>query len=393
MGSAATGSRHDELDLRIQELIERGAAPAERARGAQEAELNRLALELFAFQYEHNAPYRRFCRARRVEPGRVSEWTQIPPMPLTAFKELTLACEPPEHAAAVFMTSGSTGASRRGRNHHPHLHLYDASLRVNFAHHFLPDRDRTRVLVLNQRPEEQPNSSIAYFFARLVDFFGDPASDFFVDDRGLQVQRLVAAFREAQAAREPVVLLGTSFAYVHLLDALTQEGLSFRLPPGSRLLDTGGFKGRSREVSAEELRASFGERLGIPDAWCVNYYGMTEISTQYYDTSLRSDWQGAPSGPRYKTVPPWARVRVIDPETQLPVKDGEQGLIVHYDLANRGSCLAVLSEDIGYLVPAERVSPPPTQGFVLLGRATGTQTRGCSLAVDEFLDAARGERR
>lgn len=364
-------------------LIERGARPHGWDPAAQEAEFDRLALELFAFQYEGNAPYRRFCRARGAEPGRLRSWTQIPPVPLTAFKELPLAVEPPENAAAVFMTSGSTDPARRGRNHHPHLYLYDASLRINFADSFLPDRNRIRMLVLNPRPAERPHSSIAYFFGRLIDFFGEPTSDFFVDDRGLLLSPLAGALREAETAQEPVALLGTSFAYVHLLDALAQEDLVFRLPEGSRLLDTGGFKGRSREVSPEELRAAFGERLGIPQARCLNYYGMTEISTQYYETGYEED------GQRVKAVPAWARIQVLDPETGTAVPDGEPGLIAHYDLANRGSALAVLSEDVGYLVPGGGTG----QRFVLLGRASGSETRGCSIAVDEFLSAVRGTRR
>jgi hypothetical protein len=388
---AGAARAYGDLDRRIEAYIERGATrDGYRDAAGDEAEFERLVLDLFAFQYEHNAPYRRYCRSRRAEPGRLTGWTQIPPVPLSAFKELTLACEPPEHAAAIFKTSGSTDPARRGRNYHPHLRLYDASLRVNFAHHFLPDRDTLRLLVLNVRPEKQPESSLAYFLGRLVGVFGAPGSDFFFGDSGPDWDRLTAALREAQSTGEPVGLLGTSFAYVHLLDALAEQGLSFRLPEGSRLLDTGGFKGRSRAVSADALRALFGERLGIPEPWCVNYYGMTEISTQYYDTSLRSHWLGKPDGPRHKAAPPWARVRVVDPETREPVAVGEKGLIVHYDLANRGSCLAVMAEDVGYLVPAGAAAPDAPSGFVLLGRAEGTEARGCSLALDELLDAGGG---
>ena len=122
-------SGRDPLDLELQAYIEQGTGHDDDAT-CDDARFNELALELFAYQYENNAPYRRFCRSRRTEPGRLTRWEQIPPVPLTAFKELTLACEPPETAAAVFMTSGSTDPARRGRNHHPHLHLYDASLRA-----------------------------------------------------------------------------------------------------------------------------------------------------------------------------------------------------------------------------------------------------------------------
>ncbi len=354
---------------------------------AGEERFETLALELFAHQYEHNAAYRRYCRSRRAEPGRLGSWTEIPAVPLRAFKELTLACEPPESAAAVFMTSGSTDPARRGRNHHPHLRLYDASLRVNFKANFLPDRDSMRMLVLNPRPEEQPHSSLAYFLGRLVDFFGTSDSEFLIDDRGIDLDRLTRALGEVQRSGEPLALLGTSFAYVHLLDALDALDLSFELPEGSRLLDTGGFKGRSREVSADALQRQFERRLGISPDLAINYYGMTEISTQYYDDTLRRRAAGASTAARHKLVPHWARISLIDPATRRPVATGERGLIVHHDLANRGSCLAVMAEDVGFEVPAGTAGPDDPGGFVLLGRAEGTEARGCSITLDELLAA------
>ena len=382
-----------DLDARLLAWIEQaGQWWDDGASDAEEAEFNRLALDLFADQYERNLPYRRFCRARGAEPGRLQRWDQIPPVPLSAFKELTLSCDPPEHAAAVFTTSGSTDPSRRGRNHHPHLRLYDASLQRSFRHWFLPDRERILLLVLNPPPARQPHSSLAYFLGRLVDSYGAPGSDFFVDEEGLQIDRLTAVLAEAERDAVAVGLLGTSFAYVHLLDSLESSGASFDLPAGSRLLDTGGFKGRSREVSAEHLRAALVSRLGIPEPWCVNYYGMTEISTQYYDTSLRSSWLGEDVVPSVKAVPPWARLCVVDPGTGRPVAPGERGLLVHFDLANRGSCLAVLAEDVGHLVAGYAAGLPGRSGFALLGRAQGSEARGCSIALDELLAANEGRR-
>jgi hypothetical protein len=90
--------------------------------------------------------------------------------------------------------------------------------------------------------------------------------------------------------------------------------------------------------------------------------------------------------PRHKRTPPWSRIRIIDPETGVTRPPGEKGLVVHYDLANRGSCLAVLAEDSGYAMPSDVAEQP---GFVLLGRAEGAEARGCSLALDEMLEANR----
>jgi hypothetical protein len=106
---------------------------------------------------------------------------------------------------------------------------------------------------------------------------------------------------------------------------------------------------------------------------CINMYGMTELSTQLYD-------DGNAIVPSVKSGPHWIRSRLVDPLTGRDVPPGERGILVHCDLANFNSVTTILTEDVG--VAAEG-------GFLLLGRAEGTQARGCSLAVQEFLQAAR----
>lgn len=87
------------------------------------------------------------------------------------------------------------------------------------------------------------------------------------------------------------------------------------------------------------------------------------------------------AGARHKVVPPWARTLVVDPESLAELPRGERGLLLHVDLINRASVAAVLSEDVGYATGDDR--------FVLLGRAQGTEARGCSIALDELLSAVR----
>ncbi len=144
-------------------------------------------------------------------------------------------------------------------------------------------------------------------------------------------------------------------------------------------MDTGGFKGQSREITRQELYGMAREFLGIPREFCVNMYGMTEHSTQFIDSTICDRARGI-TGPRHKIVPPWARTRVVDCETLEPLPDGEAGLLLHYDLGNRNSVLAVLSEDMGYALGG---------GFELLGRAKGAEARGCSIAADELLEAIK----
>jgi hypothetical protein len=109
-------------------------------------------------------------------------------------------------------------------------------------------------------------------------------------------------------------------------------------------------------------------------------YGLTEHSTQFLDAVLRNHLAGV-AAPRYKTVVPWARTRVLDPETLEELPPGEMGLLCHFDLANRSSVAHVLTEDIGYQLG---------DGFELVGRASGTEARGCSIAIDELLSAQHG---
>jgi hypothetical protein len=108
-------------------------------------------------------------------------------------------------------------------------------------------------------------------------------------------------------------------------------------------------------------------------------YGMSEFSSQFLDNTMRNAYQGR-QGPLAKANPPWTRTLVVDPETLEPVPRGQRGLLLHYDLANRNSGVAILTEDVGLEGEA---------GFTLLGRAQGSEVRGCSVAIDEMLLATQ----
>jgi hypothetical protein len=190
---------------------------------------------------------------------------------------------------------------------------------------------------------------------------------------GLETVQLCDVLAEAERTNEPVALLGASYSFVHLMDALQQRGQSFALPKGSRLLDTGGFKGQSRELPIEDFYRDLSATFGIARTECINMYGMTELSTQFYDN-------GNETIPSVKSGPHWIRSRPVDPLTGEEVKHGERGILAHCDLANFNSVTTILTEDVG--VATE-------EGFLLLGRARGAEAKGCSLAMDTFLQAAK----
>jgi len=363
----------EELRGAVIEFIGRGADGLR-----DDATFNRLALRLFAHQFHANLPYRKFCERREKRPETVRAWFEIPPVPIAAFKELTLACGPVDQAAACFMTSGTTDPAKRGRHYHFTLDVYDASAATFFKANVLPKVDRMPLLILGASPELQPHSSLAHYLGVMRDRFGAAGSGFYIGKDGLEAERVTAALEGAEKAGAPVGMLGASFAFVHYLDRCRAERRRFALPTGSRIMDTGGFKGKSREVPRAELYGLFAKHFGVGRDHCVNMYGMTELSMQLYDSPLRRRALGRPDTPVMET-PPWARTVVVDAETLLPIpEEGREGIICHYDLANLSSVIGILTEDIGVAVPG---------GIRLRGRVQGTESRGCSVSVDEMLAA------
>ena len=343
------------------------------AQSPSEDDFNALALRLFGHQYQHNLPFQRFCQQRGKTARTVKSWRDIPTVPINGFKELTLSCVAPTEAARVFMTSGTTQGDVKGKHYHPTLTVYDESMRRNFAQRFMAGRPSLRMGILFPTEVLLQNSSLAHYLALAVKEFGTPESHYLLTQEGLDFERLIAELERAQATGEPYALLGASYSFVHILDALSQRGRSFALPPGSRVLDTGGFKGQSRELAMDDFYAQLSSVLGIDRADCINMYGMTELSTQFYDA-------GNAVLPSVKSGPHWIKTRVVDPLSGHDVPPGAQGVLAHCDLGNFNSVTTILTEDVGVAVDG---------GFLLLGRAQGSAAKGCSLAVEEFLQAAK----
>ncbi len=340
-----------------------------------EARFDALARELFAFQCARVPAWARFCEGRGVAPDRIASWREIPPVPTGAFKELALRGFPAERTRKTFRTSGTTLAGgARGALHLDTLALYEASLAASFERFLLPDlpaEGRLPILVLAPSPEELPDSSLSHLFGVMLRRRGAAGSGFFLVDGGLEVEGLLAALEGREG---PLLLCGTAFAFVHLADALAAAGRRLALPPGTRVMETGGFKGRSRELGRDALYAALGDALGVPAARIVNQYGMTELGSQFHDSVLRE-----PQAPRRKLGPPWARVRILDPETGRDCAPGEPGRIAIVDLANTGSVCAVQTADLGRTL---------ADGFEVLGREPGAEERGCSIAADLELAGA-----
>lgn len=346
---------------RVIELIHAGE-------GDSEKRFNETALLLFRYQFDYNLRYRQFCFSRHKDPKVVRSWEEIPPIPVMAFKLAEISCRPMSEAVRVFQSSGTTGREK-SRQALFDLDLSKEAILSRFGRHLIPEGKRIRMAILTPSPGEAPDSSLSHMMGVVRDVFGTEKSRHYIEGGRLDAERLAADLSHLQ---EPIALLGTSFSFVHLLDFLQARAHPLSLPVGSRLMDTGGFKGKSREVPREQLYALYEESLGLPPENCINEYGMAEMTSQFYDGVVGR------KGPRIYIPPPQVRSRFLHPETLQPVRKGEIGLLAHYDLANIDSAMAILTEDLGREVEG---------GFVLLGRASGSAPKGCSITLDALLEA------
>lgn len=382
-------------DLGRDDLLSQGeSSPASASPGSLSAKptasevFQVLALDLFALQFEANLPYRRLCIARGRTPKNVVHWTEIPAAPTEAYKDWDLTCLAPEERSVVFHSSG-TNSQRASRHFHcpDSLSVYAASLQTWFQRHLLSDvsggSDTTLAgqpmpqVTLTPAPATAPNSSLVHMLGVLQETLWSPDSFFAgrVEAEGawsFDIDPILVALRQSLDANQPVLLMGTAFNFVHLLDLFELMNIRYPLAPGSRIMETGGYKGRSRVLPKEELHRRLVRHLGIPADHIISEYGMSELSSQAYDHTIREN-SGSGSGGNVRRVfhfPPWARVRIISPETEADVSEGETGLIQVTDLANVASVLAVQTSDLGIRRGT---------GFELVGRAAAVEPRGCSL--------------
>lgn len=241
-----------------------------------------------------------------------------------------------------------------------------------------------RPVILTPSPVHVPHSSLVHMFEIVREKLGAErgawnGSEFFgwLGDDGswtLDFEAVVRALSSANRKQEakPLLLLGTAFSFVHLLDYLVEKGLRFKLPAGSRVMETGGYKNRSRIMPKAELHALITERLGVTRDNIICEYGMSELSSQAYDSNFHPPI--SIRQPRVFHFPPWARAQIISPETGQVAAEGETGLIRILDLANVFSVAAIQTEDLGIR---------RGDGFELVGRAQLAEPRGCSLNLGE----------
>ena len=313
-----------------------------------DADFVQAALQTFGYQYQHNQVYQRFCTLLGRTPDKVRQLTDIPFLPIEFFKSEAVYCGN-ERPTTVFTSSGTTG-SQTSRHYVKDLAVYQQSFRQGFAD-FYGNIEEYTILALLPSYLERTGSSLITMVADLIERSGSADSGFYLNEHDLLAEKLTSLDRSGRK----VLLIGVSFALLDLV-----ETHRFQLK-NTIVMETGGMKGRRKELIREELHAILCEGFGVEHIH--SEYGMTELLSQAYS---------AGSG-LYESVR-WLKVLIRDTNDALsyqrPLKTGGINLI---DLANIHSCSFIATQDLGRLHPDGR--------FEVLGRFDNADIRGCNLLI------------
>lgn len=316
-------------------------------------DFNGYCLRMFALHYEVNPIFREFCDAKKVRPGDIDRWQDIPMVYNDMFKTHLIASFPLEKSVMGCLTGGTTSLTQRGRifRDEEGKRLVFTANRVMTGSYLFPDFEqgkRCRILVLAPSPELAPSMGMAIGIDQTRRAFGTEDSMFVLGKSGILINELLRALRECEAAGVPVALIGATSAFVYFFQACRRKKMKFCLPPGSRVCDGGGYRGRFGVLTRDDYYAMVTEILGVPNSHCVNVLGEAETATNLFDDSLRRIVKGLPPRQRTRPVPPWSRVLAMDIDTLKPLPDGKVGLLAHWDLANVPTVLAVITDNLGY---------------------------------------------
>ncbi len=312
------------------------------------------ALQLFAYQYEHNQTYQAFCKALRVEPASVRSLQQIPFLPIQFFKSAPIRTGD-FVAQKTFESSGTTG-SINSRHEVKDLGIYENSFRTAFKM-FYGDVKKYCILGLLPSYLERGHSSLVYMVNDLITQSGHSNSGFYLYD----LEKLHNTLTENEQHNVSTLLIGVTYA---LLDFAEQYPMPLR---HCIVMETGGMKGRREELTRAEVHAQLQTAFELPAVH--SEYGMTELLSQAY-----SQGQGI------FQCPPWMKVVVRAEDDPLDVQQAPPagkayaaGVINIIDLANVHSCAFIATDDVAKLYA--------DGSFEVLGRLDNSDLRGCGLMI------------
>lgn len=311
-------------------------------------EFTRLALQVFKLQFENNKVYRSYCDLLYRHPSDIKCIEDIPFLPIEFFKsKRILTSDKP--VQETFSSSGTTGVVT-SKHHVTNLAVYEKSYLKGFSH-FYGDIEEYIVLALLPSYLERKGSSLIYMVNDLINKSTNIESGFYLDN----LKEIAEKLKRFDEAGKKVLLIGVSFA---LLDLIEQYRFSLK---HTVVMETGGMKGRRKEMIRAELHELLANRFGVDVIH--SEYGMTELLSQAYS-----------KGNGVFKCPPWMKVLTRDTEDPLTIqKQGKTGGVNVIDLANINSCAFIATQDLGKTLNE--------RSFEILGRFDNSDVRGCNLMV------------
>ena len=311
-------------------------------------QFEKIALKTFRFQYENNNVYREFCELLKVEKGNVKNLHQIPFLPIQFFKshEIVSSIEPIQE---IFTSSGTTGIIT-SKHLITDVSLYEKSYRNAFSDFYGNIEDYV-ILALLPSYLERSGSSLIYMVKDLIELSNNSNSGFYLNN----YDELISKIIELDSSGQNVILIGVTYA---LLDMIDKQKFQLK---NTIIMETGGMKGKRKEIIREELHAILSEGFGVTSIH--SEYGMTELLSQAYSF-----------GNGIFECPNWMNILIRDTEDALSyVSTGKTGGINVIDLANINSCSFIATQDLG--------KKYANNTFEVLGRFDNSDIRGCNLMV------------
>ncbi|MFT6959869.1 MAG: phenylacetate-coenzyme A ligase PaaK-like adenylate-forming protein [Polaribacter sp.] len=313
-----------------------------------EQEFTEIALAVFKHQFKNNKVYRSFCDLLYIHPSSITTIEEIPFLPIQFFKSRQVLSSLDE-VQETFTSSGTTG-SIVSKHLVTDINFYKESYLRGFAH-FYGNIEEYTILALLPNYLEREGSSLVFMVADLIQKSKNLESGFYLDNRKELAQKLI----ELDKTGQKTLLIGVSFA---LLDLIEMQQFNLK---NTIIMETGGMKGRRKELVREELHTILQNGFGVTEIH--SEYGMTELLSQAYS-----------KGNGIFETPPWMKILTRDTEDALTMNaSGKNGGINIIDLANYNSCSFIAAQDLGKLHENET--------FEIIGRFDNSDIRGCNLLV------------
>ncbi|MDR6299451.1 LuxE/PaaK family acyltransferase [Mesonia maritima] len=304
------------------------------------------ALEIFRFQYKNNETYQRFSSLLHRNPKNVKCLEEIPFLPIEFFKSHQILSSK-ENISEIFTSSGTTG-QQPSKHLVTDIEIYKKSFRTAFKH-FYGEIENYCVLALLPSYLERKGSSLIYMAQDFIEKSRYPESGFYLNN----LNELAETVKKLDAEGKKILLLGVSFA---LLDLIEKSQFNLK---NTIVMETGGMKGKRKEMIREELHAHLKKGFGLDKIH--SEYGMTELLSQAYS-----------KGDGIFECPPQMKLLIRDPEDPLTILPKQKnGGINVIDFANINSCSFIATQDLGKQIAENK--------FEILGRFDHSDIRGCNL--------------